>query len=78
MQIRTGRSKRGFTLLELLVVIAIIVILAGMLLPTLARAKGRARRAQCSNDIRQLGLSVQMYADDNEDQFPPRARTPNT
>jgi prepilin-type processing-associated H-X9-DG protein len=59
-------------LIELLVVIAIIAILAGMLLPTLARAKEAGKRIACLNNIRQLGMSAHMYADDNENLLPPR------
>ena len=70
---RSFRSGRAFTLIELLVVIAIIAILAALLMPALAGAKERARRASCMSSMRQFALAVHMYADDNEQQLPPGA-----
>jgi prepilin-type N-terminal cleavage/methylation domain-containing protein/prepilin-type processing-associated H-X9-DG protein len=64
-RLSTRNARRAFTLVELLVVIAIIVILAALLLPTLARSKASAQRVKCANNLRQLGLAAQMYWDDN-------------
>jgi prepilin-type N-terminal cleavage/methylation domain-containing protein len=66
-------ARRGFTLIELLVVIAIIAILAALLLPALAAAKEKARRASCKNSERQLLLALHMYGDDNAQSLPPGA-----
>jgi prepilin-type N-terminal cleavage/methylation domain-containing protein len=64
------RTRRGFTLVELLVVIAIVGVLIGLLLPAVQAARATARRADCANRLRQLGLAIHLFADSHEGAFP--------
>jgi len=61
--------KRGFTLIEVLTVLAITSMLAAMLLPTFSRARESGRRASCASNMRQIGMAMQMYADDNDEVY---------
>jgi len=72
------RITTGFTLIELLVVIAIISMLASMLLPSLSQARERARRVDCLNQIRNVGLALGMYADNFDSHMPPNTAANHT
>lgn len=63
-------SHSAFTLLELLVVIAVISVLAGLLVPALISAKAKVRSVHCKNNLKQLGIAMRIYADDNSERYP--------
>ena len=65
-----ARATEAFTLIELLVVIAVIAILAALLFPTFAKVRDNARRTACASNMRQVGMALMQYADDNEEHYP--------
>jgi len=70
IQKEPGKGPSGFTLIELLVVIAVIALLASLVLPALGRAKQKAIQTSCLSNLKQVGVALQMYIDDNENVLP--------
>ncbi|MEE9604257.1 MAG: DUF1559 domain-containing protein, partial [Candidatus Scalindua sp.] len=66
----TIKLNKGFTLIEVLIVIFIIIILAGILLPVLSRVRESGRKTQCTSNLRQIGMGLIMYSNENNETFP--------
>src|ERR1700753_1440287 len=69
------KLRRAFAFIELLIIVAVVAILAGLLLPALAKAKQKAQRINCVNNLKQVGLAFRLFSGDNGDTYPPRVPT---
>ncbi|GAF88660.1 unnamed protein product, partial [marine sediment metagenome] len=69
--VEINMNKKAFTLIELLVVIAIVGIIAAFLVPAMGSVRENARRSQCANNLRQIGIAWHLYLDDHNEKFPP-------
>src|SRR5262245_59232427 len=74
---RVSQDRKGFTLVELLVVIGIIALLISILLPARNAAKARANRVKCASNLKQIGMGLILYSNDNKNAYP-RGKTTNT